>query len=80
MDVEVGDKHGKPLEKLPPLKNYGQKSLEAGLKNLKDLGAFQIVYIANNVNYIIYLEDGTSKQAPEGMVAITMQELADEYK
>lgn len=32
------------------------------------------VYIANNVPYILRLEEGYSKQAPAGMVAITVAE------
>lgn len=31
-------------------------------------GAGQVTYLANNVPYIMNLEQGTSKQAPEGMV------------
>jgi len=34
-----------------------------------------IVYIANNVHYILELEDGHSGQAPNGMMALTIQEL-----
>jgi len=36
---------------------------------------FTVAYISNNVEYIVYLEDGHSQQAPNGMVALTMQEL-----
>jgi len=36
---------------------------------------FQSIAIANNVEYIEFLEDGTSQQAPEGMVAVTLAEL-----
>ena len=31
--------------------------------------------IWNNVEYIKQLEEGTSKQAPQGMVAVTVREL-----
>ena len=41
----------------------------------KDLGAFPTVWISNNVPYILWLEDGSSKQAPAGMVGLTIQEL-----
>jgi len=44
-----------------------------------NLGPFEIVYIANNVPYIIFLEEGRpgpgSPQAPNGMVAETFEEL-----
>jgi len=33
------------------------------------------VYITNNLPYIHKLEQGSSKQAPSGMVAVTMMEL-----
>jgi len=33
------------------------------------------IHITNNVNYISYLEDGRSKQAPRGMVAISLHEV-----
>lgn len=36
--------------------------------------------IANNVPYVVYLEYGTSDQAPEGMVRISMMELLDELR
>lgn len=48
-----------------------------------DLSGFnldQVIYIVNNVNYIVYLEDGTSKQAPAGMVAISMAEIEAELE
>lgn len=33
------------------------------------------VYITNSINYIMKLENGYSKQAPKGMVAVTINEL-----
>jgi hypothetical protein len=42
---------------------------------LTNLVPYQIVYITNNVPYIVYLEGGSSPQAPQGMVAITINEL-----
>lgn len=36
------------------------------------------VEIYNDVPYIIFLEYGSSDQAPHGMVEITLQEIADE--
>lgn len=34
-----------------------------------------IIYLVNNVPYILKLEDGGSKQAPQGMVKTTMAEI-----
>jgi len=38
----------------------------------------KIVYISNSLDYIVPLEDGSSKQAPQGMAALTMAELQGE--
>lgn len=35
------------------------------------------IYLANNLPYAIPLEEGHSQQAPQGMVALTVQEFAD---
>jgi len=32
-------------------------------------------YITNNVHYVKYLENGTSQQAPKGMVGVTLIEI-----
>lgn len=41
---------------------------------MKRIVAGDIIYITNNLDYIIYLEQGTSQQAPAGMVAVTLRE------
>ncbi len=45
------------------------------ISKLSGLLPFAVVYISNNVEYIEYLEDGTSKQSPRGMVMVTIEEL-----
>ena len=48
-----------------------------------DIGSFQagdVVFIVNNVNYVIYLEQGTSQQAPAGMVAVTLAKVKTELE
>lgn len=52
-----------------------EAGIERALSQLSDLKPFQVVFISNNVAYIIFLEEGTSKQAPQGMVAETFEEL-----
>ena len=42
---------------------------------LSGLKAFTPTYISSNVPYIVPLEYGHSKQAPEGMVVLTVEEL-----
>ena len=49
--------------------------LNAGKQVLQGLQAYQAVFITNNVSYAIWLEDGSSKQAPKGMVKVTIEEL-----
>lgn len=34
----------------------------------------QPVYVTNNVPYVLYLEDGSSQQAPAGMIRISVME------
>lgn len=37
-----------------------------------------VMYLSNNVAYIKYLEDGSSRQAPKGMLKLTVQELVSQ--
>jgi hypothetical protein len=47
-----------------------------GAAALRDLEPFGVTFISNNLVYIERLENGHSKQAPEGMVSVTLAELA----
>ena len=38
------------------------------------------IVVLNNVNYIIYLEHGHSRQAPSGMTRITIEEIKGKIK
>lgn len=42
---------------------------------LTSMPAFAIVYITNNVPYIKFLEQGSSSQAANGMVAVSLEEM-----
>lgn len=64
----------------PPLSNRDYKVINKAKKHLEQLPPFAVVYISNNLEYISYLEDGTSKQAPHGMVALTVEELKAMFK
>ncbi len=66
-DVPAGD------EDPPNVDDVVQKSVAA----LRGLGFGEVVYIQNNVKYIIFLEEGTDRTPPDGMVAITLEELRD---
>ena len=52
-------------------------AMGSGDSKLALIPAFSIVHITNNVEYLYYLEyDKRSEQAPEGMVEITLSEMA----
>lgn len=55
-----------------PLPSEGEK--------LKSSKAGDTIYIQNNLPYIVGLEYGRSRQAPQGMVRLTMQEVAQYVK
>lgn len=69
---------GPPKTERPPLRPEDNQTILNGLAALTGLPKFQVVWITNNVDYIEFLESGSaqgSTQAPEGMLAITVEEL-----
>lgn len=53
-----------------------QSNFARALGKLAGLRPFSVVYISNNLDYIEFLEAGHSeRQAPRGMVAITIEEI-----
>lgn len=50
----------------------GGRTISAIAASIPRQAAGKIHYIANNVEYIVPLEEGASKQAPNGMVARTV--------
>jgi len=38
-------------------------------------GEYPVIYISNNLDYILHLEQGRSQQAPGGMVGLTLAEV-----
>ena len=57
----------------------GQSTIDKGLAILTGLPAFSVVWLSNNLDYILFLEEGSSRQAPQGMVAVTVQELREMF-
>lgn len=53
---------------------FGEEG-QAAASVLQNLNPFDVVFISNNVPYILFLEDGTSDQAPFGMIAETFEEV-----
>ncbi len=52
-----------------------QLALKAGQAVIESQGRVTVLYITDNVPYILFLENGSSRQAPQGMVKLTAQEL-----
>jgi len=53
----------------------GQGAIAKGTGIISALPPYTVVYISNNLPYARRLETGWSKQAPAGMVALTLAEL-----
>lgn len=47
-----------------------------GVSTINSVGLGQTIFITNNVPYIIFLEEGSSGQAPAGMLEISISEVA----
>lgn len=57
-----------------------QEAINAGaavVSNITELGA---IYLTNNVPYITELEKGTSTQAPQGMVQVTLDRVGAQFR
>jgi len=54
----------------------GGQTISEGSRNIAQLKPYEVVYLSNNVPYARKLEDGHSRQAPQGVVSITVAELA----
>lgn len=58
----------------------GSATINKGLAALAHLKPYQVVWISNNVPYILALERGHSKQAPKGMIALSLREIREILK
>lgn len=74
--VSVGPSSGSAQR--PPDKDGGNTIL-AGVMSLRGAGAFQDVFINNDVPYIRELEEGTSTQAPDGIVRVMLPAFKSMY-
>ncbi len=70
-------KGNQPRPNLPTLAFIGTETLNQGVAQLGHIEAFSVSHITNNVRYILKLEDGGSKQAPNGMLVLTFAELTE---
>lgn len=53
----------------------GNSTISAGSVVINNANPFSVIYITNNLPYILFLEEGSSSKAPGGMVAITLERL-----
>lgn len=60
--------------------NGGSDTTQQDVDRIKGSRPFQAITIANGAEYIGALEDGHSRQAPSGMVAVTISELESKYR
>ena len=47
------------------------------LAKLGRLGFGEVVWVANNLEYVIFLEEGSSDQAPAGMLRVSLEEMRE---
>lgn len=55
----------------------GNSAIENGVSALGELGPFQVVFVSNNVVYIQFLDEGSSSQAPKGIVSVALAQVRD---
>ncbi len=67
---------GSPSPKSTPEGQYAAPSAP----DVSAIDGTQVVYLLNNVEYIGALEDGHSKQAPNGMVRLSILEVESEIE
>lgn len=58
----------------------GQETINKGAGIVDRAPAYQAIWISNNLPYANRLENGWSKQAPAGMVALTFAELETMFR
>lgn len=66
---------GEPSDYVPPEGTYGAPDVGSMIVALNDDEPFGIIWIVNNVVYIIPLDEGSSTQAPAGMTSVALANL-----
>lgn len=70
--TNVGAAGSSAIERLDP---SGNTAISEGLGALAAARPFGLITIFNNVDYIRFLEMGSSRQAPAGMVSVSLAEV-----
>lgn len=63
----------------PPDKG-GSQAISQGSTGIRAAPAFTVLYISSPLIYMPFLENGSSRQAPEGMVAVTAAQLRQQFR
>jgi len=58
----------------------GSPAVNKGTSKIRSLRPFCVCYLTNNVEYILDLENGSSAQAPNGMLSVTLHDLASMFR
>ena len=64
-----------PTGDVDTLDKNGGSTIVRGVGNLAGLRPFSVTFVASNLVYILPLEEGSSTQAPNGMVGVTLEEI-----
>lgn len=54
----------------------GAATINSGIQTIEHVRAYQTIWIGNNLEYIVPLEFGWSRQAPQGMLRLTLAEIS----
>lgn len=57
----------------------GAATIASGVSALSSVKANDVLYFNNLVHYITYLDKGSSKQAPQGIVDVTLMEVTQAF-
>lgn len=63
---------GEPSDYAPPEGTYPVPNIGNAIVALRDDEPFGVIWIVNNVVYIVALDEGHSKQAPAGMTSVAL--------
>lgn len=79
--VELGGAGSSTTTRLEPgqVGVGGEATIAAGIAAIGAAKPYGKITIYNNVNYIRYLEDGSSRQAPQGMVKLAVAEVLSQF-
>jgi hypothetical protein len=71
---------GPALEQsIPETDKNGAKTVSRGMTSISSAQPYGLITLFNNVNYIRFLEGGSSQQAPSGMVSLSVAEVEAQF-